>query len=76
MNSFLPVRSYAFVVQFNSPLYDTFSVAISKLQESGYIEARRRFYWDESAACKAQVDQTGIPYQNIVDGCSMFQASY
>ena len=59
MDSFLPVRSYAFVVQFNSPLYDIFSVAISKLQDSGFIEAKRKIYWDSANECTTDNTETG-----------------
>ena len=56
VNSLLPVRSYAFVVPFNSPLYDVFSFEITKLQDSGYIEERRKHYWDDANQCKQTTD--------------------
>ncbi|XP_065062806.1 glutamate receptor-like isoform X2 [Rhopilema esculentum] len=63
VDSFLPVRSYAFVVQFNSPLYDIFSVAISRLQDSGFIEAKRKIYWDSANECTT--DNTETEYGRI-----------
>ena len=52
MSGIIPPKGFAFPVRINSPLDEPISIAISNLIESGYVEERRKYYWETLSQCK------------------------